>query len=111
MGQNSAIEWTEATWNPLTGCDKISPGCTNCYAERMSLRLPDGAEKLPQRLRPDAASARPGAAPQVEETATYLRQLDERSVSQGRARRIHPTGFRDDAASVVASVSDTHEAF
>lgn len=39
MGQNSAIEWTEATWNPLTGCTKISPGCTHCYAERMSLRL------------------------------------------------------------------------
>jgi protein gp37 len=39
MGQNSAIEWTEATWNPLTGCDKISSGCTHCYAERMSLRL------------------------------------------------------------------------
>jgi protein gp37 len=39
MGQNSAIEWTEATWNPLTGCDKISPGCTHCYAERMSERL------------------------------------------------------------------------
>jgi protein gp37 len=39
MGQKSAIEWTEATWNPLTGCDKISPGCANCYAERMSLRL------------------------------------------------------------------------
>src|SRR5438874_12917055 len=39
MGQNSSIEWTEMTWNPLTGCDKISPGCTNCYAERLSLRL------------------------------------------------------------------------
>ncbi|MFO0927853.1 MAG: phage Gp37/Gp68 family protein [Gemmataceae bacterium] len=39
MGQNSAIEWTEATWNPLTGCTKISPGCAHCYAERMSLRL------------------------------------------------------------------------
>lgn len=39
MGQNTAIEWTEATWNPLTGCDKISPGCTNCYAEKLSLRL------------------------------------------------------------------------
>jgi protein gp37 len=39
MGNNSAIEWTEATWNPLTGCKKISPGCKNCYAERMSLRL------------------------------------------------------------------------
>jgi len=39
MAANSAIEWTEATWNPLTGCTKISPGCKNCYAERMSKRL------------------------------------------------------------------------
>ncbi len=39
MAQNSSIEWTEATWNPTTGCTKISPGCTNCYAERMSKRL------------------------------------------------------------------------
>ena len=39
MGHNSGIEWTETTWNPLTGCDKISPGCKHCYAERMSLRL------------------------------------------------------------------------
>lgn len=35
----SRIEWTEATWNPLTGCDKISPGCRHCYAEKMALRL------------------------------------------------------------------------
>jgi protein gp37 len=35
----SKIEWTEATWNPLTGCTKISPGCKNCYAERMAKRL------------------------------------------------------------------------
>ncbi len=35
----SAIEWTESTWNPVTGCTKISPGCQNCYAERMSRRL------------------------------------------------------------------------
>lgn len=39
MGANSAIEWTEATWNPLTGCTKISPGCKHCYAERMANRL------------------------------------------------------------------------
>lgn len=39
MAQLSAIEWTEATWNPLTGCMKISPGCKNCYAERMARRL------------------------------------------------------------------------
>jgi protein gp37 len=35
----SKIEWTESTWNPVTGCTKISPGCKNCYAERMSKRL------------------------------------------------------------------------
>src|SRR5271170_5699103 len=39
MAVNSKIEWTEATWNPLTGCTKISPGCKFCYAERLSLRL------------------------------------------------------------------------
>jgi protein gp37 len=39
MGTNSAIEWTDATWNPVTGCDKVSPGCKNCYAERLSARL------------------------------------------------------------------------
>lgn len=39
MASNSSIEWTEATWNPVTGCNKISPGCKNCYAERMSKRL------------------------------------------------------------------------
>ncbi len=39
MGANSDIEWTEATWNPVTGCTKISPGCRNCYAERMARRL------------------------------------------------------------------------
>ena len=39
MGLNSAIEWTQSTWNPVTGCTKISPGCRHCYAERMALRL------------------------------------------------------------------------
>jgi protein gp37 len=36
---SSKIEWTEATWNPTTGCTKISEGCRNCYAERMAKRL------------------------------------------------------------------------
>ena len=39
MAANSSIEWTESTWNPVTGCSKISPGCKHCYAERMALRL------------------------------------------------------------------------
>ncbi len=39
MANNSHIEWTDATWNPVTGCSKISPGCKFCYAERLSRRL------------------------------------------------------------------------
>lgn len=39
MSDHSAIEWTDATWNPVTGCTKLSPGCKNCYAERLALRL------------------------------------------------------------------------
>ncbi len=46
MSNGSRIEWTEATWNPVTGCTKVSPGCKNCYAERMSKRLK--AMGLPQ---------------------------------------------------------------
>src|SRR6201987_2547630 len=39
MAQGSGIEWTESTWNPVTGCTKVSPGCKNCYAERLAERL------------------------------------------------------------------------
>ncbi len=39
MGDRTGIEWTDATWNPVTGCTKISPGCKHCYAERLALRL------------------------------------------------------------------------
>ena len=39
MSQKTTIEWTERTWNPVTGCTKISTGCRNCYAERMAKRL------------------------------------------------------------------------
>jgi protein gp37 len=39
MGDHSAIEWTDATWNPVTGCSKVSAGCDHCYAERVAMRL------------------------------------------------------------------------
>ncbi|MBN1211466.1 MAG: phage Gp37/Gp68 family protein [candidate division Zixibacteria bacterium] len=39
MAINSTIEWTQSTWNPVTGCSKVSPGCKHCYAERMAKRL------------------------------------------------------------------------
>lgn len=39
MALSSPIEWTDSTWNPVTGCSKVSPGCKHCYAERMAKRL------------------------------------------------------------------------
>ena len=39
MSANSHIEWTHASWNPVTGCSRVSPGCAHCYAERMAHRL------------------------------------------------------------------------
>ena len=38
MAQNSEIEWTDATWNPVTGCTKVGPGGDNCYSERLPER-------------------------------------------------------------------------
>ncbi len=46
LADNSAIEWTEATWNPVTGCEEVSPGCAHCYAETFAERW-RGAGILP----------------------------------------------------------------
>ena len=52
---HSAIEWTEATWNPTSGCTKVSPGCDRCYAERITLRFPKSFPSgFSLTLRPDA---------------------------------------------------------
>ena len=51
--KTSKIEWTDRTWNPVTGCTKLSPGCTNCYAEIMAHRLHSmGVEKYENRFTP-----------------------------------------------------------
>ena len=47
MAVKSEIEWTDATWNPVTGCTKISPGCAHCYAETITLRFRRGGPFLP----------------------------------------------------------------
>jgi protein gp37 len=49
VSQNSAIEWTEATWNPTTGCDRISPGCDHCYALTLAGRLKEMGQPRYQR--------------------------------------------------------------
>lgn len=49
MADKSAIEWTEATWNPTTGCDRVTPGCDNCYALNLAPRLKAMGSKRYQR--------------------------------------------------------------
>lgn len=70
MATNSNIEWTDATWNPTTGCRKVSPGCLNCYAERMSHRL--------RRMgRPEYQDATNGQGRFTGRVATLLDRLSE----------------------------------
>jgi protein gp37 len=56
VSDKSKIEWTDATWNPVTGCTKVSPGCENCYAEDIARRFA-GGKAFPNgfdvQLRPD----------------------------------------------------------
>ena len=47
MSDKTGIEWTDATWNPVTGCTKVSPGCAHCYAEAITLRFKRGGSFLP----------------------------------------------------------------
>ncbi|MBI4311591.1 MAG: phage Gp37/Gp68 family protein [Chloroflexi bacterium] len=47
MSDKTTIEWTDATWNPVTGCTKVSPGCAHCYAEAITLRFRRGGPYLP----------------------------------------------------------------
>jgi len=54
MGEHTAIEWTDSTWNPVTGCTKVSPGCKYCYAERLTERFGQRFNEI--RLHPERLS-------------------------------------------------------
>ena len=98
MADKSSIEWTEATWNPTTGCDR-SPGCDHCYALTLAKRLKamgspkyqsDGDPRTSGpgfglTIHPDSLDV-PSRGP----PAADLRQLDERPVPRGCADRVHP---------------------
>lgn len=71
MADRSAIEWTEATWNPTTGCDRISSGCDHCYALTLAKRLKAmGTAKY--QLDGDPRTSGPGFAVQMHEDALEL---------------------------------------
>lgn len=90
---DSAIEWTDKTWNPVAGCKMVSAGCTNCYAQTMAKRLRAMAE-----AKGDTASP-------------YLRVIDERGKWTGKfitlpERLADPLGWRKPARVFVNSMSD-----
>ncbi|MQA87263.1 MAG: DUF5131 family protein [Streptosporangiales bacterium] len=57
MSTRTGIEWTEATWNPVTGCTKVSPGCDHCYAERITERFSGKGTFATVALHPDRLTA------------------------------------------------------
>ena len=100
MSDRSAIEWTDATWNAVRGCTKVSPGCKFCYAEAFSERFRGvpghpfeqgfDLRLVPEKLEQTAALATP---------SEDLRQLDERPLSRRRSNRLHRSRWRGHATS------------
>jgi len=83
MSIKSAIEWTDATWNPVRGCTKISPGCKHCYAEVFAERF-RGVKGHPYetRIRPPSCSSQARRAAPLANSKDGVRELDERSLSR-----------------------------
>ena len=89
MSDNSKIEWTDATWNPVRGCTKVSPGCVHCYAETFAERFRGVAGHpfefgFDLRLIPEKRGSDP-----LVEAEEDLRKLDERPLSRGRSGRVY----------------------
>lgn len=81
MADRSAIEWTEATWNPTTGCDRISPGCDNCYALALARRLKSmGSTKYQSDGDPRTSGPGFGVATHEQDLALPFRWRDPRVV-------------------------------
>lgn len=99
MAAGSSIEWTESTWNPVLGCQKVSAGCKNCYAERMSHRLAAMGKAA------RAAGSNPG------KKAYYLKVIDPRGRWNGRVYLVDeaietPKSWKASRVIFVNSMSD-----
>ncbi len=121
MSTNSSIEWTEVTWNPVTGCDRVAAGCDNCYALALAKRLKAmGAPKYQNDGDPRTSGpgfgvtihpARPDAAARVADAEGRLRELDERPVPrQGPDRASSRDVFDVIARDPAAHLPGPHEA-
>lgn len=78
MGDNSNIEWTDATWNPIVGCSIVSPGCTNCYAMRQAQRIElmsDGSHSKGSGQRVEGSSHYAGTTKEVNGNVVWTGNL------------------------------------
>ena len=97
MSEQTGIEWTDSTWNPVTGCTKISPGCKYCYADRLAPRLKAMGNRRYVNGFEITPPPRPGRTPKaVEETKENIRQFHERLVPRGYPIRFHPIRIQHD---------------
>jgi protein gp37 len=128
MADKTGIAWTDATWNPVTGCTKVSPGCAHCYAEALSKRFGRSFEVTlhPERLDEPLHWRKPRRVfvcsmadlfhEQVRETRSVTpRRLfasSARSRSSVRCRRsgLHLRGLRGDRPRAAAHLPTSHEA-
>ena len=93
MAKGTGVEWTELTWNPVTGCTKISPGGKCCYVERMTEHL----QAMGRRTAPTGFNSLCNPAcwscPWAGKTTDHLRKLNEQPAPQGHATRLYPTSL------------------
>jgi protein gp37 len=113
VADNTAIEWTDTTWNPTTGCDRISPGCDNCYALKLAKRLKAmGSAKY--QIDGDPRTSGPGFGLAVHPDALRLpltwrkpRTVFVNSMSDLFHARV-PADFIADVFAVMAATADRH---
>ena len=120
MAVGTSIEWTEATWNPTTGCDQVSVGCDNCYALTLSKRLKAmGAEKYQNDG--DPRTSGPGFGVTVHPDALLtpyawkqprdrVRELDERPLPRQGPTRLRPAGLRGHRRYPATHLPSAHQA-
>ncbi|GAA3770418.1 hypothetical protein GCM10022206_06210 [Streptomyces chiangmaiensis] len=119
MSTGTAIEWTEVTWNPTIGCDRISPGCDHCYALTLAKRLKAMGQAKYQRDG-DPRTSGPGFGVTVHENALFeplrwrrprkgVRELHERHRPCPCPHGVCGQDLRDDGAGAAAPVPGTHQ--
>ena len=109
MGDKSAIEWTDATWNPTTGCDRVSPGCDHCYALALAKRLKAMGQPKYQRDG-DPRTSGPGFAVTVHHDALGIPRLwrtPRRVFVNSMSDLFHPKVPEDFIVEVFDVMADT----